>query len=641
MAITFDPLVSPSPGAPYSPPRIDFSPIGNLLDSYVKGDQARSEVAVRGAFRNGIPKDASGMPNYGAMAETLARAGAPVGSFLPLANIGAQMGVQRENSRLFNGDPANGPRSDNGSGGGGYFDKTASQESDGNYRPAPNPNSSAAGKYQFTRGTQADVARTHPELGLPASGDMSPAQQEAAMRAFTADNATQLSSAGIQPTDRNLKMAHFLGAAGAKAFIAGLSANPNAPAYSLVSPQAAHANQSIFFGPDGSPKTAISVYRGLTSGQLDQVTEAAGGAAKPVQVASLGTPTSDTPSAPQGNSPPPIDPTRAPGGQSPTQAADAGASPQPGAPPATSGSPRRGPSAASALVPPAWVGREQQYANALMQQAGRMFQNKEAADSLRATAHEIFDALRADAMPTDAEKGMRSGTTGRAKEQELEITQGNKTFTGIQAQASQYERDLKPYLQLSRSIIDQPGMYSGLFAGGVLDYNRAKVLLGGDAKAAMLQEALTKVTATSVLGQINTQRDQLMEAGGASSRIFSSQVDLVEKAAPALTNTPAGNRFLIEVSQRMGELSVNVRQQAIDYVRTHGHLDPGFDQQIADYMHKHPVFNTNEMAHPEVLGAPQMPQPMDKQQTAAWARSLSVRPGDPIKTPTGRYVPAP
>src|ERR1700722_14187567 len=104
-------------------------------------------------------------------------------------------------------------------------------------------------------------------------------------------------------------------------------------------------------------------------------------------------------------------------------------------------------------------------------------------------------------------------------------------------------------------------MYSGTGANLVLDFNRVRAALG-DQKAAVLQEALSKVTAASVLGQINTQKDQMMEAGGTAGRIFAQQVGLVEKAAPALSNTVYGNRFLVNVASRMGEFSTLVAQQA-------------------------------------------------------------------------------
>lgn len=220
--------------------------------------------------------------------------------------------------------------------------------------------------------------------------------------------------------------------------------------------------------------------------------------------------------------------------------------------------------------------------------------------------------------------------------QKLDIAQGQKTYAGITAQSSQYERDLKPYLEVSRSILSDPQMYSGIGGKLSFDVNRVKAAFG-DQKAAMLQAALQKVTASNVLGQINQQRDQLQEAGGTSSRIFSQQVALVEKAAPSLENTLGGNRFLVEVSTRMGELSSEIARQARDYKQAYGYLDAGFDRQVADYMKAHPVFTKQEMSHPEILGAPTVPPTMagDKGAILNWGKQLGLKSGDAIRFPDG------
>lgn len=102
-----------------------------------------------------------------------------------------------------------------GSAGGDYFSNIRAAESGGNPN-AKNPKSSATGLYQFTDGTWDAVAKAHPQLGLTPDGRRDPRQQEAAIRAFTADNARSLASAGIEPTGGNLYAAHFLGAGGAR-----------------------------------------------------------------------------------------------------------------------------------------------------------------------------------------------------------------------------------------------------------------------------------------------------------------------------------------------------------------------------------------------------------------------------------------
>ncbi len=120
----------------------------------------------------------------------------------------------------------------------GYYAAIRSAESGGN-DAARNPNSSATGRYQFTAGTWAEVAKRHPELGLTPDGRLDPVQQERAIRAFTADNARGLASAGVAPDRGNLYAAHFLGLGDARKV---LRAAPDAQLTDLLSPAVIEAN---------------------------------------------------------------------------------------------------------------------------------------------------------------------------------------------------------------------------------------------------------------------------------------------------------------------------------------------------------------------------------------------------------------
>lgn len=144
-----------------------------------------------------------------------------------------------------------------------YFTQTRSAESSGN-DAARNPASSATGRYQFLGGTWAGLMKSNPELGLTPDGRTDPQQQERAMRAFTAQNATALKTAGIEPNDRNLYLTHFLGAGAAPNFISAVQQDPTVPATSLVTPQVAAANKRVFFNQDGTPKSAGEVYERMT-----------------------------------------------------------------------------------------------------------------------------------------------------------------------------------------------------------------------------------------------------------------------------------------------------------------------------------------------------------------------------------------
>jgi hypothetical protein len=124
-----------------------------------------------------------------------------------------------------------------------YYAKLSGQESS-NDDAAKNPDSTATGRYQFLEGTWADIMKAHPELGLTAEGRTDRAQQEKAVRVFTADNAKALRAAGQPVTEATLYLAHFMGPAGA---IKMLTANPNEDATKAFPTEAAK-NASIFNG---------------------------------------------------------------------------------------------------------------------------------------------------------------------------------------------------------------------------------------------------------------------------------------------------------------------------------------------------------------------------------------------------------
>lgn len=123
----------------------------------------------------------------------------------------------------------------------GYFAAIRSAESGGN-DAAKNPLSSATGRYQFVQGTWRMMMRKHPHLGLTEDGRLDPAQQERAIRAFTADNAALLQKDGIPINRGNLYAAHFLGAGDARRV---LTAGADARLTDILSPDVIRANKFL------------------------------------------------------------------------------------------------------------------------------------------------------------------------------------------------------------------------------------------------------------------------------------------------------------------------------------------------------------------------------------------------------------
>lgn len=140
--------------------------------------------------------------------------------------------------------------------------------------------SSAAGLYQFTRGTWLSTLDRHgAQHGLDWAGAAidggrvsDPAMHAQIMAMRFDPNASALMAAelandnrqaligtlGREPDAAELYMAHFLGAEGAARFLQALQTDPNQSAASIL-PKAASANRGIFFDGGGAPRSVAGV----------------------------------------------------------------------------------------------------------------------------------------------------------------------------------------------------------------------------------------------------------------------------------------------------------------------------------------------------------------------------------------------
>jgi hypothetical protein len=141
--------------------------------------------------------------------------------------------------------------------------------------------SSASGLFQFTKQTWLATIKGHGAAhgygwaadAISADGDGSYSVADPAMRQqilalrnqpeiaslmaaeFAADNRDTLTaSLGRQPEPVDLYLAHFLGVGGAGKFLKAWQTDPDQPAAPLF-PAAAGANQAIFYGKGGAPRT--------------------------------------------------------------------------------------------------------------------------------------------------------------------------------------------------------------------------------------------------------------------------------------------------------------------------------------------------------------------------------------------------
>jgi hypothetical protein len=171
-----------------------------------------------------------------------------------------------------------------------YLLATAKMESD--FNPSASAStSSAGGLYQFIdqtwlgtvkeAGSQLGYSQYSDAITKSASGSYSvsdPSARSAIMKlrndpvassamaaVLTQSNSFKLTGAiGRRPTDAELYMAHFMGAAGAAKLINSAEDNPQASGAALF-PNAAAANRSIFYDSSGAARSVSDVYSVLTS----------------------------------------------------------------------------------------------------------------------------------------------------------------------------------------------------------------------------------------------------------------------------------------------------------------------------------------------------------------------------------------
>jgi hypothetical protein len=162
--------------------------------------------------------------------------------------------------------------------------------------------SSATGLYQFIESTWLGTMKRHgarfgmgavaDQIGMTASGSAyvtDPAQREAILALRSDPRVASLMAAGLaednrahlmpilgrQPSHAELYLAHFLGAGGAGRFLSELQADPSQSAPALFARPAA-ANRSIFYAPDGAPRSLAQVME-VIDGKMSRALARAGG----------------------------------------------------------------------------------------------------------------------------------------------------------------------------------------------------------------------------------------------------------------------------------------------------------------------------------------------------------------------------
>ena len=141
-----------------------------------------------------------------------------------------------------------------------YYERLAMVESSNNPN-AKAKTSSAAGLYQFTKGTWQSLVD---KAGLDYNFDdrFDPIKSKEVVEIFTKQNSEYLEKKlGRSPTDNELYLSHFLGMGGAKKLIEAYQSFPSASVEDVIGQGSINSNKSIFLDKTGKPKKIKDIYK--------------------------------------------------------------------------------------------------------------------------------------------------------------------------------------------------------------------------------------------------------------------------------------------------------------------------------------------------------------------------------------------
>ncbi len=116
----------------------------------------------------------------------------------------------------------------------------------------------------------------------------------------------------------------------------------------------------------------------------------------------------------------------------------------------------------------------------------------------------------------------------------------------LQQKGKEAEQDL-PNLDLAMRLTYNPNFYSGIGADAVLDWKRIKAAIGWDPQAAQAMETFNKVMAKETLSELHRT------LAGWAGQVRNSEMAVVSRGLANMYNTPAANRAVIYMMQRMSD----------------------------------------------------------------------------------------
>lgn len=562
---------APQPNT-YVGPLVDFSPIGNLPDTYYKGQQAQREEDKQTLFRNGIPKTPGGDVDYGSMAEQLYKMG-DFQTGTSLANTGIQRSMLNEalkppswgqTGRNDNPGQAGGPSTTTQQPGSQNTTGNAGQENGGG--PLPGAAGGDNGK--------STVMAVLGDAGFPADSRATGVVAGEVAKRLGVDPNQPLSAEQMKQASALAKTALFnmRRSAGQQQGTPGGGPGAGSPAPTPAAP-----------GPD----------TGLEQGAS---------AAPPVrQAQAQGTPgqglTQLNPAIEQ-LLPPPF----RNGNNGGVGGAISGLE-----------------SEAARLAPLGAYGKQKSEQFTAMAK-----QIREAVTKYGEPTPAMKDLAQDRAM--DPNSGQPEGLGQREarvagdktlhEEDSKAFTKNNTAIQSLGHAAGVGQQKVA----LAKELVNSPDFYSGPLEPTNRLYKQWLANFGKPS-AAVPQEAFNKIVNDMLAEQVKA----MGQAG--VGRVLLAEVQTMKQAIASLGITPASNRILLETvdrvykaNERAGEIGRSLR------VPPGALRSPALAEAIARDEAAHPLFSPAELRDPRLIAPPRVMTPAD-------AQKLGVSPGDPIEVP--------
>lgn len=178
------------------------------------------------------------------------------------------------------------------------------------------------------------------------------------------------------------------------------------------------------------------------------------------------------------------------------------------------------------------------------------------------------------------------------------------TFHRLQDTAAKLAQDTLPKVQLAQAALRNSNF-------GPMDLTRYRAYAAQfgatDPNEVVDEESFNKIMNGLLMDQISqlSANGAMGGRAGGGGRGTGPLLGIARGAMGGSTTTTATNARLLEILRRASQDQVTVAGMAQDYADAHGgHLDPGWDRQLAQHYQQQPLFSKQELADPRIIGAP-------------------------------------